>query len=151
MTKYETTERLPHSAQQMFDLVADVERYCDFMPLCARSDVVARRMLQDGREELTATLQVLHKKTGLGGEFNSLVHIDRDRLEISAASETGPVKRLKNNWRFDDAGEGHCTAQFSIEYEMRSWPMQVLMNRVYERAFQKISAAFRERARAVYG
>lgn len=151
MTKYQTTERLPHSPQQMFDLVADVERYCDFMPLCARSVVTARRVLGDGREELTATLEVLHAKTGLGGQFDSLVHVDRDRLEISAASKTGPVKSLINKWRFEETGEGHCTASFSIEYEMRSWPMQVLMNRVYERAFQKIATAFRERARQVYG
>lgn len=151
MTKYQTTERLPHSAQQMFDLVADVDHYCEFMPLCERSVVNTRRVLEDGCEELTATLDVLHRRTGLGGQLESLVHIDRDRLEISASSETGPVKSLKNLWRFDDAEGGQCTAQFSIEYEMRGWPLQLLMNRVYERAFRKIASAFRERARDVYG
>ena len=151
MTKFETSERLPYSARQMFDLVADVENYRRFMPLCERSDIHEHRTLEDGREQLVAALEVLHRKTGLGGRFDSLVLIDPDRLEITATSETGPVKLLKNHWRFEDGeGEG-CVAHFSIDYEMRSWPFQLLMNRFYERAFEKISDAFRERAKEIYG
>lgn len=151
MTKFETSERLPHSARQMFDLVADVEKYCQFMPLCERSDIHERRTLEDGSEELVAALEVLHRKTGFGGRFDSLVRIDPDKLEITAVSNTGPVKHLENRWLFEDGqGEG-CIAHFSIDYEMRSWPFQVLMNRLYQRAFEKISDAFRKRARDVYG
>ena len=151
MKTYKTTERLPYSAQQMFDLVADVDTYSEFMPLCERSKVISRRMLEDGREELWATLEVLHAKTGLGGTFESHVHIDRNNLRISAKSQTGPVRHLVNEWAFKDMGDGKCDAVFSIEYEMRHWPLQVVMNRVYRRVFDKIAAAFRQRATDLYG
>ncbi len=151
MNSYKTTERLPYSAQQMFDLVADVESYREFMPLCERSVVTGRRDLEDGREELTATVEVLHPRTGLGGTFESLVHIDREKLAISARSETGPVRQLANLWEFQEADGGRCDVLFSIEYEMRHWPLQVVMNRVYKRVFEKLAAAFRQRAADVYG
>ena len=77
MTKYQTTERLPYTAQQMFDLVASVETYSEFMPLCERSVITSRKPLDDGVEELQATLEVAHKKSGLSDELESLVHIDR--------------------------------------------------------------------------
>lgn len=151
MTKYQTTEHLPFSAQQMFDLVASVETYCEFMPLCERSVVISRKSLDDGVEELVATLEVAHKKSGISDELESLVHIDRPRMTIRAKSETGPVRHLENKWVFRDLGEGRSETQFSIEYQMRNWPMQMFMNTVYVRVFEKISTAFRERAAAIYG
>lgn len=151
MNSYQTTERLPYSARQMFDLVADVERYWEFMPLCEHSKVKNRRTLADGCEELTATLEVLHRKTGLGGRLESLVHLDSDRLAICARSETGPVRSLINTWSFRDRGEGGCEAVFSIEYQMRGWPLQMVMNRLYGRVFEKLAAAFRKRADDIYG
>ena len=151
MNSYETTERLPYTAQQMFDLVSNVAEYSQFMPLCERSQVISTRTLDDGREEMNAVLEVLHAKTGLGGVFESLVHLDRGKLTISASSKTGPVRHLANHWEFRERGETECDAVFSIEYEMRHWPLQVVMNRVYKRVFEKLSGAFRLRAAEVYG
>jgi coenzyme Q-binding protein COQ10 len=151
MNSYETTERLPYSAQQMFDLVASVDDYHLFMPLCERSEVFSRRELDDGRVELKAMLEVKHAKTGLGGVFESLVHLDRAGMTISASSQTGPVRHLANSWAFKDLGEGACDAVFFIEYEMRNWPLQVVMNRVYKRVFDKLAGSFRQRALDLYG
>ena len=151
MNRYHTTERLPYSAQQMFDLVAAVDDYAEFMPLCEDSVVTSRRDLEDGREELMATLEVMHKKTGIGDRFESRVHIDRDNLTITAVSNTGPVRHLENRWVFRDLGDGNSEASFSIEYQMRHWPMQILMNKFSSRAFEKIATAFRHRAGAIYG
>lgn len=150
MNSYKTTERLPYSAQQMFDLVCDVKTYAQFMPLCERSDVISTRVLDDGREEMKAVLEVMHARTGLGGVFESLVHIDRENLKIRASSKTGPVRHLVNHWEFRDRGDAGCEAVFSIEYEMRHWPLQVVMNRVYQRVFDKLSGAFRQRADDIY-
>ena len=151
MTKYQTTERLPYSAQQMFDLVASVDAYCEFMPLCERSVITSHKYLDNGVEELRATLEVAHKKSGISDELESLVHIDRPAMTISARSNTGPVRHLENTWVFTDLEDGHSETRFSIEYQMRNWPMQMLMNTVYVRVFEKISNAFRERAAAIYG
>lgn len=151
MTKYQTTERLPYSAQQMFDLVAAVETYCEFMPLCERSVITSRQSLEDGVEELLATLKVAHKKSGLSDEFESLVHLDRSRMTIKAVSDNGPVRHLENRWQFRDLGEGRSEAVFSIDYQMRNWPLQVLMNTMSNRVFDKIAAAFKDRADAIYG
>jgi len=151
MTKYQTTERLPYTAQQMFDLVASVDTYSEFMPLCERSVITSRKPLDNGVEELLATLEVAHKKSGISDELESLVHIDRPQMTIRARSETGPVRHLENKWVFRDLGDGRSETQFSIEYQMRNWPMQMLMNTVYVRVFDKISSAFRERAAAIYG
>ena len=151
MNSYKTIERLPYSAQQMFDLVSNIDDYAQFMPLCERSEVISARALDDGREEMKAVLEVFHAKTGLGGVFESLVHIDSERLAISASSKTGPVKHLANHWEFRERGDAECDAVFSIEYEMRHWPLQVVMNRVYKRVFDKLADAFRQRAADVYG
>ena len=151
MNSYKTTERLPYSAQQMFDLVRNVADYAQFMPLCERSEVISTRQLDDGREEMKAILEVMHAKTGLGGVFESLVHIDSENLAISASSKTGPVRHLVNHWEFRSRGDAECDAVFSIEYEMRHWPLQVVMNRVYKRVFDKLAGAFRQRAADIYG
>lgn len=150
-TTYQTTERLPYSARQMFDLVAAVDDYVSFMPLCERSVITERRTLDDGREELKATLEVLHTRTGLGGTFESLVHIDPKRMTITALSSDGPVRHLENLWRFEDLDDNQSRTTFSIHFQMRNWPMQVVMNRVYTRVFEKIAEAFRDRAATVYG
>ena len=151
MNTYQVTERLPYSAQQMFDLVASVEDYAEFMPLCERSVITSRRDLDDGGEEIVAILEVAHKKSGLSDRFESRVHVDRGNMTIIAVSETGPVRHLENRWTFRDLGEGHSETKFFIQYQMRNWPLQMLMNTMSGRVFDKISAAFRQRASTVYG
>lgn len=151
MNTYQVTERLPYSAQQMFDLVASVEDYAEFMPLCERSVITSRRTLDDGGEEIVAILKVAHKKSGLSDQFESRVHVDRTAMTITAVSETGPVRRLENRWTFRDLDDGRSETDFFIAYQMRNWPLQMLMSTMSARIFDRIAAAFRQRAVNVYG
>jgi len=151
MNRFQTVERLDYSARQMFDLVAAVEDYEAFLPLCERSVVHERHEAADGHVVLLATLELVHKKTGIRDTFNSTVHLCRERLEIETIADTGPVKHLKSRWIFRDLDGGGSEAQFSVEYEMRSSLLKMLMGKLYQILFERIAGAFKERARAVYG
>jgi coenzyme Q-binding protein COQ10 len=144
-------ETLPYGAEQMFDLVAAVERYHEFMPLCQRARIVERKMHEDGTEDLASILEVAHRQSGLRSVLESEVHLDRNKLVISATSRKGPVKHLKCRWAFHDLPGNGSEARFYVEYEMSVLPLQIMMSKMSAMIFQRISAAFRERAKVVYG
>lgn len=149
MPVFKTERRVRHRPDQMFDLVADVERYPLFVPLC-ESLKVRRRVNagDDGIEILVADMTVAY--TMIRETFTSRVTLDRPRLHILAEYIDGPFSRLENHWRFAPAGEGTLVT-FSIDYEFRSRALALVMGAVFDAAFRRFATAFEARADEIYG
>jgi coenzyme Q-binding protein COQ10 len=149
MPQFSTKRRVRHSAPDMFDLVADVEHYPEFVPLCRSLHVRQRTADGEGREVIVADMTVAYKV--IHETFTSRVTLDRKKLEILVEYLEGPFRKMNNRWRFQPAGEAGCDVEFFIIYEFRSRTLGVLMGAMFETAFRRFSAAFEWRADHVYG
>jgi len=149
MPQFSTKRRVRHSASEMFDLVADVERYPQFVPLCQSLRVRRRESAGEGREVIVADMTVAYKF--IRETFTSRVTLERGKLEILVEYLEGPFQHMNNKWNFRPAGDDVCDVEFFIAYEFRSRTLGVLMGTVFETAFRRFSAAFERRADDVYG
>jgi coenzyme Q-binding protein COQ10 len=149
MPEFSTKRHVAHSAADMFDLVADVEHYPEFVPLCR--SLALRRRSKDaaGRDVIVADMTVAYKL--IRETFTSRVTLDRDKREILVEYLEGPFQRMNNRWTFKPAGDRACDVGFFISYEFRSRTLGLLMGSVFEAAFRRFAAAFEKRADAVYG
>ena len=148
MPQFQTVRRVSHPASAMFDLVADVEAYPQFVPLC-ESLHVRRREQHEGAEILVADMAVGYQF--IRETFTSRVTLRPDEPLILVEYLDGPFRHLENRWRFHAASEGASDIDFFIDYEFRSLPLQMLMGTVFDKAFRKFSDAFVARADTVYG
>lgn len=135
--------RLPYSAEQMFDLVADVARYPEFLPW-----VVATRIKSDSESEMVADMLVGFK--ALREKFTSKVLKERPN-EIEVIYLDGPLKDLDNTWSFRDLPEGGCEVDFCVEFTFRNRVFEALAGQYFDRAFRKMVGAFETRAAELYG
>ena len=149
MPQFSTTRRVRHSAADMFDLVADVEPYPEFVPLCRSLDVRQRTTDGEGRDVIVADMTVAYKL--VRETFTSRVTLDRPKLEILVEYLEGPFQKMSNRWSFRAAGEHACDVEFFITYEFRSRTLAVLMGAVFDAAFRRFAAAFERRADEIYG
>ncbi len=133
----------------MFDLVADVERYPQFVPLCRDLKVRKRTSNDDGTEVLVADMTVAYKL--VRESFRSRVTLDRAKLQILVEYLEGPFSHLQNRWTFHPTGEGTCEIEFFIDYEFRSRTLGMLMGAMFDAAFRRFAVAFEKRADEVYG
>jgi coenzyme Q-binding protein COQ10 len=150
MPSFRTTRRVPFTPQQMFDLVADVERYPEFLPLC-EALVVKRRAHEGGAEVVTADMTVGYK--AIRETFSSRVTLRAAGPKVLVEGVTnslGPFRKLQNRWLFHSA-PGGCDVDFSIAYEFKSAMLQMLVGALFDRAFRRYTQAFEERARVIYG
>jgi coenzyme Q-binding protein COQ10 len=148
MPQFRTTRRVRHSAQDMFALVADVERYPEFVPFCESLVVRARR--NDGdRDVLVAEMAVGYKL--LRERFVSEVVLDRPAMQIRADYLDGPFRSLENLWEFRPHAEGGSEIRFSIAYEFRSRTLALVMGALFDRVFSTFADAFAARADRIYG
>ena len=144
------THAVAHSAQEMFDLVADVERYPEFVPLCDDLQILRRTATGDGTETLVARMRVGYK--AISETFTSRVELDRAKLEIRVEYVDGPFRHLVNRWSFREAKSGKGSeVDFFIDYEFRSIALRLLMGQLFDKAFRRFVSAFEARADAVYG
>jgi coenzyme Q-binding protein COQ10 len=148
MPEFRTTRRTAHSAEEMFDLVADVERYPEFLPFCEMLQVRGRRR-EGEREVLVADMTVGYKL--IRETFTSKVTLDRQALEIRADYLDGPFRALENTWSIKPLPEGGSEISFCIHYEFRSRALAMLMGAMFDRAFRTFAGAFEARADAIYG
>jgi coenzyme Q-binding protein COQ10 len=149
MPQFSTTRRVQHSASDMFDLVADVERYPEFVPLCKSLAVRKRTQESGGREVIVADMTVAYKL--IRETFTSRVTLDRDRLAILVEYLEGPFRRMNNRWSFRPVNGASCDVEFFLTYEFRSRALGLLMGGVFDAAFRRFAAAFERRADQVYG
>jgi coenzyme Q-binding protein COQ10 len=152
MPSFSTKRRVPFTAAQMYALVADVERYPEFLPMCTGLTVSSRKSLPEG-EDLVARMSVGYKS--IAESFLTSVRLRPATREVEANYLDGPFKRLENRWHFRDVpsldGNTGCDVDFFIDYEFKSAMLGLLVGGVFDQAFRKFTEAFEERARAVYG
>ena len=143
MPRHTETKYVPYSPEQMFDLVADVARYDEFLPW-----VSAVRVRSSSETEMVADLIVGFN--AFKERFTSRVtkskpsHITVDYIE-------GPLKYLKNEWRFEAAPEGGTNVCFSVDFAFRSRLFETLAGAMFDRALRRMTGAFEQRAAALYG
>jgi coenzyme Q-binding protein COQ10 len=148
MPQFSTTRPVRHSAAEMFDLVADVERYPEFLPLCRSLKVRKRIPEPEGVEVLVADMTVAYKL--VRESFASRVTLDRPNLQILVEYLEGPFSQLENRWAFHPTGERTCEVEFFISYEFRSRALGLLMGAMFDAAFRRFAAAFERRADVIY-
>jgi coenzyme Q-binding protein COQ10 len=137
------TRRLPYSAEQMFDLVADVARYREFLPW-----VIATRVRSDSETEMLADMVVGFKS--IRETFTSKVLKSRP-FEIAVHYVDGPLSDLDNVWTFRAIDAHTCEIDFAVDFEFKNRVFQALAGQYFDRAFRKMVAAFEMRAGELYG
>lgn len=143
MPKHSETRHLPYSPEQMFELVADVRRYPEFLPW-----VSAIRVRSDEETQMVADMIVGFK--GLRETFTSKVQKERpDHIRVDYLD--GPLKHLNNDWKFRPDGKGGCLVDFCVDFQFKNRMFEMLAGQVFDRALRKMIGAFEERAAALYG
>ncbi|WEX07164.1 type II toxin-antitoxin system RatA family toxin [Chelativorans sp. AA-79] len=148
MPKHETVRRVNHPPDQMFALVADIETYPEFVPMCEALTVRSRKE-REGITILVADMTVGYK--AIRETFTSQVVLKPAERVIDVRYIDGPFRFLQNHWRFDPVDEKQCDVHFFIEYEFKSRMLGMLMGAMFDRAFRMFSEAFEKRADVVYG
>ncbi len=147
MPQFETHRPVPHTPDQMFDLVSDVERYPEFLPLC-EALVIKSRKERDGKILLIADMTVGYK--AIRETFTTQVLLNRAERVIDVKYIDGPFRYLDNRWRFVEAEGGGCVVDFFIDYEFKSRILGALMGSMFDRAFRMFTEAFEKRAATIY-
>lgn len=142
MPKFETIRPVKHSPQVMFDLVADIERYPEFVPMC-ESLHIRRRSEAGETATLLADMSIGYKM--IRETFTTRVELDRATSQIRVTYVDGPFKHLENRWSFLPSPSG-CDVKFFIDYEFKSRTFQMLAGAVFEKVFRKMAEAFEARA-----
>ena len=149
MPTFSTKRRVRHSAAHMFDLVADVERYPEFVPMCRDLKVRQRTPEEEGIEVIVADMTVSFKL--VRETFRSRVTLDRPKLKILVEYLQGPFSHMQNRWTFKPTGDEACEIEFFIDYEFKSRTLGMLMGAMFDTAFRRFATAFEHRADQVYG
>jgi len=149
MPKFNSRRRANNSAEQMFNLVADVERYPEFVPLCRSLKIRQRTPGPDGTEIVVADMTVSFKL--VREAFTSRVTLDRPNLKILVEYLQGPFSNLENRWTFEPKSDNACEVGFYLTYEFKSRMLALLMGTMFDTAFQRFAAAFERRADMIYG
>lgn len=147
MTTHAETRELPYSPDRMFELVADVARYPEFLPWCAAARVRGVEA-RDNHREMTADLVISFKV--FRETFVSRVRLFDDEMRIETEYLDGPFKRMVSEWRFEEAPDG-CLVHFFVDFEFRNFMLQKAAGLFFHEAMQRIVRAFEDRARALYG
>ena len=148
MHVYEIKHTVAHSADDMFRLVADVESYPKFLPLCEALKL-KRRETRDGKEVLIATMVVGYKL--IRESFTTEVILDAEARSIVVHYLDGPFSYLENRWSFRPLTSKACEIDFYIAYSFRSRLLERLMGGLFDKAVRRYTISFEERADAIYG
>ena len=149
MPRFSTTRRVNHSAEKMFDLVADGESYPQFVPLCESLRVRSRNEKGEGVTVLVADMTVAYKL--IRQTFTSRVTLDKPNMKILVEYLNGPFRHMQNRWVFRPAGERACDVDFFIDYEFKSRTLGMLMGTLFDTVFRRMATAFEQRADVIYG
>lgn len=148
MPKFENVRPVRHTPENMFQLVADVERYPEFLPLCEKLVVRSRRERGE-KSLLVADMSVGYNV--IRETFTSQVLLSPDDNAIDVKYIDGPFRYLHNRWNFEPDGDEGCRVRFFIDYEFRSIALGLLMGSMFDRAFRMFAEAFERRADSIYG
>jgi coenzyme Q-binding protein COQ10 len=147
MPTHSETRQLPYSGQQMYDLVADVASYPQFLPWCAAARIrsetaIAESVVLDA--DLIISFKVFRER------FGSRVTLFPDDMKIDSEYLDGPFKYMKSNWAFEDTDDG-CNVMFFVDFEFKNAILQGIIGLVFNEAMQRVVRAFEARANELYG
>jgi coenzyme Q-binding protein COQ10 len=148
MPEFKTRRRVRHAASEMFELVGDVDRYPEFVPLCTAMRVRSRTP-KNGKTVVVAVMTISYKV--IQQTFTSRVTLDHENLTIYVDYLDGPFSRMHNRWSFRPLTEHSCEVEFFIDYEFRSRAFGLLSGAVFDQVFRRMAGAFEARADKVYG
>jgi len=152
LPNHQDSRNLPYSARQMYDLVADIESYPQFLPWNSAARIRSRQMRDDGSEEIAADLVISFKvfRERFGSRVVLWPEDDRGRLKIDTEYLDGPFKYMRSGWTFCDREEGGCRVEFFVDFEFKNAILQRLIGVVFHEAMSRIVRAFEDRARKLY-
>ncbi len=148
MPTHAEKRRLPHSARQMYELVADVARYPEFLPWCSAVRIRARRPVAEGEiveADLVISFKVFRER------FGSRVTLRPAECRVDVEYLDGPFRYLNNHWQFTDLPEGGSEVDFFVDFEFSSRTLQAVIGIVFNEAVRRMVRAFEDRANALYG
>lgn len=148
MTKHQETRNLPWTADQMYELVADVGRYPEFLPWNSAARIRSRKPDGEGREVMEADLIISFKL--FREKFGSRVILDPKNRQIDTQYIDGPFKFMRSTWKFRDVEAGGCEVEFFVDFEFRNAILQGVMGVVFNEAMTRIVRAFEKRAADLY-
>ena len=152
MPEYRTKRKVRHSSRDMFDLVADVEKYPEFLPLCEGLVVRSRKDGGEGKSLLVADMTVGYKS--IRETFTTQVLLKPADYSIDVKYLDGPFRYLDNRWQFlpagDQADEQECLVDFYIDYAFKNRMLGMVMGSMFDRAFRMFAEAFEKRADEIY-
>jgi coenzyme Q-binding protein COQ10 len=143
MPTHSETRIVPYSAEQLFDLVLDIEKYPEFLPWC-----IAARVNSQSKNDLNADVMVGYKV--FRENFSSRVHFTKPK-EIEVEYLKGPMRHLHNKWVFKNLKQGQCQVDFYVDFTLKSKLLENLVDQFFQRALMKMINAFEARAMEVYG
>ncbi len=146
MTSHAETKYLPYTAKEMFDLVADISSYPEFLPWCSAARV--RQKIQKGEvtqieADLVISFKVFREK------FGSRVILDTSKFTIETDYINGPFRYMHSVWSFENSGQG-CDVKFNVDFEFKNAMLQSIIGLVFNDAMQRIVRAFERRATDLY-
>jgi len=146
MTSHAETKYLPYTAKEMFDLVADISSYPEFLPWCAAARV--RKEIQKGvikqiEADLVISFKVFREK------FGSRVILDASKFTIETEYLDGPFRHMQSVWSFNNSEQG-CEVNFNVDFEFKNAMLQSIIGLVFNDAMQRIVRAFERRAADLY-
>ena len=150
MPQHKDSRILPYTADQMYALVADIERYPEFLPWYSAARIRARRPGPEADSELVEADLVISFKV-FRERFGSRVTLWPQQKRIDTEYLDGPFKYLKSGWSFADLPHGSCKVDFFVDFEFRNAILGKVIGVVFGEAMSRIVRAFEDRARALYG
>ena len=148
MSSFQTNHKVNHNADKMFMLVADVEKYPQFVPYCRNLNVTGRQQQDDGTSLIIADMTIAYKL--INETFTSKVKLNPKEQIITTESIEGPFRHMINQWKFEPISDSACEVSFSIKYEFKSRMLNLLMSALFEKIFRKYTSAFESRADHIY-
>ena len=147
MPTHSENRKLPYSSKQMYSLVADVEKYSEFLPWCSATRI-HNRSLQKEYEILDVDLVISFKV--FREKFGSRVCLHEQLRKIETTYIDGPFKHMHSEWSFEDAEDG-CRVNFYVDFEFKNFLLQKIIGVVFNEAMQRVVRAFEKRAEDLYG
>ncbi|PCI85601.1 MAG: hypothetical protein COB24_12475 [Hyphomicrobiales bacterium] len=147
MPKYQTEILFPYSVEKIHNMVADIEKYPEFLPNCSHLTI---KNSQKNTKKRTFLAEMGVKFSVFSEKFDSNVEIDDMFHEINVTLNSGPLKNLTNNWKFENTNNGGCIAHFSLEVEMKNLPLRLALAAAFKIGVKDIEHAFITRANKLY-
>jgi coenzyme Q-binding protein COQ10 len=152
MPQFRTSRVLPFDPVDLYAIAADVQFYPAFVPLCRAVRIWNASTAEDGTSVFTARLDIAYPKLAISESFESEVTCDPNRLSVKSYSLKPPFRYLDSSWQFvPHRGGGGTKVKITIDYELRSRMLQLLMNASFDLVMSRVIAAFESRATALHG